>query len=119
MRNFDLAGVSLSAACIVHCLAVPVLVATLPALAWAENEYIHLGLAILAGIASFFASRSWPASVEGYLMRLIAILGLAGLVAAALVPMGELSERALTVFSAGLLASAHLSAWFVPGAHRH
>lgn len=57
-RHFDQIAIALSAICLVHCLAVPVLVAVLPvaAVAFGEDQHFHglmLWLVIPTSVAGF------------------------------------------------------------------
>jgi hypothetical protein len=57
-RHFDRIAIALSAICIVHCLAVPVLVAVLPvaAVSFGEDQHFHglmLWLVIPTSVAGF------------------------------------------------------------------
>ena len=122
MRNQDAIGIGLSGLCLVHCLALPVLLSLAPALTWAEQEWVHLGLAIMALLVTVNALRSWPRDTLGMAMRGLAALGLGLLFFGALAEISELAERGVTVFGACLLASAHGLSWFLAsrrGAHRH
>ncbi|MFT4257053.1 MAG: MerC domain-containing protein [Pseudoxanthomonas sp.] len=117
-RPFDFAAIGLSALCLVHCLALPVLAALLPALSvWAEAEWVHLvfvAVAIpLTGTALHRAHRRrrLPAPLVA-----LALLGLSGLLLGALGwPTHEL-EVPLTVTGALLLAGVHVWNW---SRHRH
>jgi len=57
-RHFDRIAIALSAVCLVHCLAVPVLVAVLPiaAITFGENQHFHglmLWLVVPTSVAGF------------------------------------------------------------------
>jgi hypothetical protein len=55
-RHFDQIAIALSALCLVHCLAVPVLVALLPivAVSFGENQHFH-GLMLWLVVPTSFA----------------------------------------------------------------
>lgn len=122
MRSQDAIGIGLSGLCLIHCLALPVLVSLGPALVWMENEWVHLALAGFALIVSLNAMRAWPRQMSGTLLRLLALTGLGLLFFGALADISELAERGVTVVGACLLASAHGLSWFLANrcsAHRH
>jgi hypothetical protein len=106
----DALGVAASAACIVHCLAAPVLIAAIPALTWMTGEATHLILAIIAGLIFLAAVRSWPAGSRGTALRLTGFVAVLGLFLTALLGPPEAIETVLTVFAASLLAGAHVLA---------
>ena len=106
----DATAIGLSLACIVHCLALPVLAAFLPFFAsWAEAEWVHRVLVLLALPVTLFAlarSRFLPPRRRRVFVAL-ALGGLALLFAAAFVEALHDVETALTLVGAVLLASAH------------
>ena len=119
-RAADLLGVGLSLACLIHCLALPLLLLAAPALsAWlALPEAFHAIVLLLAAPAAALAlSDGWrrhrhPYPVAAALTG-IALLA-AGLAAhegwiAALDP--ETGDRLLTSLGALGLASAHIANW--------
>jgi len=106
-----MAGLGFSALCVVHCLALPLLAATLPiAGAVAEMEAVHKGLVIFAGLAAGIGVVQGPAAVR---MRfaVVAGAGVAILTAGAFVEAFHDFETPLTVVGAGILASAHILRW--------
>lgn len=104
-------GIAASTLCLLHCLAMPVLLLALPALGWAAGEHIHellIGVALLAALLSlgpgYLAHRRAP-------VLLLGGAGLAGLAAAVFVVgprYGDAAETALSVAGAVLLCVAHL-----------
>lgn len=104
-------GIAASTLCLLHCLAMPLLLLALPALGWAAGEHIHgmlIGVALPAALLSL---------VPGYLAHrrasvpLLGGAGLAGLAAAVFVAgprYGDAAETALSVAGAILLCVAHL-----------
>lgn len=111
-RHFDQIAIGLSALCIVHCLAVPLLVALLPLLAISIGSDAH-----------FHALMLWlvvPTSVIGFSLGFrvhrrawivgLGVAGMLGLVAAALwghSAWNATFETAVSVVASLVLAAAH------------
>lgn len=107
----DTAGMVTSTLCLIHCLAMPVLLAMLPALSWTADERMHqvlMGVALVAALVSLG---------PGYLVHRgaqVPLLGGAGLacLAAAMFLVGPrygaVAETILSMAGAVLLFSAHL-----------
>lgn len=124
-RHFDQVAIALSAVCIVHCLAVPVLVALLPfaALSFGDSEHFH-GLMLWLVV---------PTSLVGFVLgyRLHRRAGLVLLGSVGVVILGtaaiygherwaEPLEVTLSVAGSLLLAAAHwLNFREVRRCHRH
>lgn len=108
----DVAGVGLSVLCLVHCAALPLAAALLPALAvWGEAEWVHWAfLALAASVSAMVLLRP---TCFSYARGLI---GLAG-VGLALMLFGALEwpdhgwEEPLTIVGGLLVAAAHLLNW--------
>ena len=106
-------AVGLSLLCLVHCLALPLIAAAIPALANVLElpESAHLVLLLLAVPVSAFAL------VRGYrhhgamLPALFGGVGLALLAAGVFAASTEAMETGLTVAGGLLLAAAHLRNW--------
>ena len=101
-----------SALCLIHCLALPLIIAWLPALSdwlsWPES--VHLWILLAALPLSFFAL--WRhALCEG--RKVPFLLGMAGLaiMASALLIEGSPLEPFVTSIGAALLAAAHILNW--------
>lgn len=124
-RYFDRVAIALSAVCIVHCLAVPVVVVLLPAFAVALGDGGH-----------FHALMLWlvvPTSVAGFTLgfRLhargsIVVAGVAGMLTLAVASIwghgrwDESLEVAVTVIASLVLGFAHwLNFRAVRRVHRH
>ncbi|MEO0557191.1 MAG: MerC domain-containing protein [Bacteroidota bacterium] len=106
--RLDTTGLVLSALCLVHCLAVP-LIAT-GALAWAASESIHIGLTIaLAVIVVAVALPSYRRHRQLAVPALLAV-GLAFLVGAVVggEALGEMGETLLTVVGSITLMAGHV-----------
>jgi len=95
----------------VHCLALPLVLALLPVLAGTlvEGEGFHLlvlALALPTSAFGLWASRA-PGSGNGPLLA-----GVAGLILLALALLaGEAAERGITFLGSLLLAGAHVANW--------
>ncbi|MEM1125452.1 MAG: MerC domain-containing protein [Bacteroidota bacterium] len=108
VSRLDATGICLSALCVVHCLAVP-LIAT-GALAWMASESIHTGLTvallvIVLAVALPGYRRHRRAIVPALLTGGVVLLGGAVLVGEAL---GELGEVGLTVLGSVVLIAGHV-----------
>lgn len=110
-RLGDTAGMLASALCLLHCLALPLLLAMFPVLGLGHDEGFHaamVGIAMLAALAAlapgYAAHRQASVAISG-------VAGLACLGAAAFLVgprYGEAAETWLTVGGAALLCLAHL-----------
>ncbi len=109
----DVSAISLSSLCLVHCLALPLLAATLPlAGVLSEAEWVHQLMALLAlpvtlSVIVFSANHRLDAA-----FLLLALSGLALLLAAAFVEALHDHEVALTTLGALSLAAAHGWRWY-------
>lgn len=103
--------------CLVHCLALPLIAAAIPALACVLDlpESLHLVLLLFAVPVSAYAL------VHGYrhhgkvLPALFGGVGLGLLTAGVFAASSEAMETALTVGGGLLLATAHLRNWRLRG----
>jgi len=124
-RHFDQVAIALSAICLVHCLAVPVLVAVLPiaAISFGDSQHFH-------GVMLWLVV---PTSVVGFSMgyRLHRRAGLVALGAVVVIVLGataiyghdawaEPLEIMVSVVGSLLLGTAHwLNFRAVRRCHRH
>lgn len=113
--TLDLAGISLSVLCVVHCLFFPVAAAALPLLIPGLGEVLgashawHIGLLAVAAPVSLFAlgwsvratHGRWPIMAAG-------VVGLTLMAIGALHFSTLLVETALTLSGVTILAGAHL-----------
>jgi len=104
----DFTSIGLSGLCLVHCLALPFLVAFLPvAGAFANNEWVHPVLVLIAAPMSLWAiiaSNAWRKwRISALVATGLALLGLAAFVDAL-----EPYEVAMSVIGASCIAAAHL-----------
>ncbi|HEX8192426.1 MAG TPA: MerC domain-containing protein [Allosphingosinicella sp.] len=113
----DVLGIGTAAACLVHCLLLPLLFALLPSLSSALSlpEEVHLAL------FAFAVPASGGAMLRGYRAHrvihpaFVATLGVTGLGLGALGGFEPLIETAITVAASLLLAAAHLLNWRLSG----
>jgi hypothetical protein len=112
-RAADSAAISLSLLCLVHCLMLPLMIASFPALAGLLDipEFAHLLLFFLAVPISSIAI------VAGYrrhgfvLPGAIAAIGLVLIGTGALAGFAVMLEVSITVAGSLLVALAHVSNW--------
>jgi len=104
----DIASMGLSALCVVHCLALPFLVAALPFLTPFTGSWVHAALVLTAAPVSIWAIRAshvwrrWQISAP-------IIGGLFLLAIAAFIPALKDIEVGLSVIGALLIAFGHAS----------
>ncbi|HYZ47608.1 MAG TPA: MerC domain-containing protein, partial [Sphingomonas sp.] len=103
------AAVAASVACLFHCLALPLLLAALPALSrvFAIPESFHrwiLAFAIPTSALAFWTGR---ASHGAYLPSVFGVAGLAGMASGVFLAGGTAAETVLTVAGSISLAVAH------------
>ncbi len=104
----DLASMGLSGLCVVHCLALPFLVAALPFLGvFSQNDIVHQVLVLIAAPLSaltLWRSGGWRK------LRVVApmVVGLAMLAAAAFIGSFEDYEAFISVAGALLVAASHV-----------
>lgn len=112
VARFDLYAVGLSTLCVIHCVALPLLVALMPMVAQAaQSELVHKVLVIVAVPVSLRVI--WKARpVAGNALFIgAASVGLGLLLLAAFLEALSAYEEPLTVAGGVLLASAHLWHW--------
>ncbi len=104
----DATGITLSALCFLHCLAVPLIATGM--LAWMASEVIHIGLTIaLAGVVVFVAWPSYQRHRRAVVPALLGV-GLIVLIVAVLGEdaLGEYAETALTALGSVVLILGHI-----------
>ncbi|MBA4751388.1 MAG: MerC domain-containing protein [Sphingopyxis sp.] len=119
-RLADLTGIVLSFTCLIHCLALPLLLLLAPALSrWiALPEGVHAAIMLLAVPAAAIAMRDGWRRHRRIMPAMLAVAGL-GLLALGLsahegwIATGdpEAADRLLTSVGALTLAAAHLVNW--------
>ena len=105
-------AIGLSAMCVLHCLATPLLLVLLPSLSALnlENEAFHSWLLIAVIPTSLFSLAMGCKQHRDYRVLVLGILGLTVLISAVFVEdlaHGELLEKVLTVSGAVVVAFAH------------
>ena len=112
-RVFDASAIGLSGLCLLHCLALPLLGALLPALAaWSHAEWVHAAFVLLAfplaGLALWRSHRGRPLPAR------LGALSACGLIARTLGVLGwpaEPWETPIPVAGSVMLAGAHVWNW--------
>lgn len=109
----DVSASSLSTLCLIHCLALPVVSAILPAgVSWFESEWVHR-MALLAVLPiSGYAIKSSLSAKEGLFFSIAATAGLTLMICAAFVEPFHDVEKPLTIAGAVILALSHTARWF-------
>jgi hypothetical protein len=108
----DLSAISLSALCLLHCLALPFLAAALPvAASLSEAEWLHKAFVLAALPVSGWVIFRERAARRATWFTPLALGGLALLLAAAFAEPLHDYETLLTVAGAALLAAAHVLRW--------
>jgi hypothetical protein len=109
-RAFDIGAIGLSALCLVHCLALPLLAAALPLAGdWARAEWVHpLFVAIAAPLSLGALWLNSRGAKRPPALLAMAAAGLALLLAGA---FGGGLEHVLTVAGSLTLVAAHLWNW--------
>lgn len=121
-RLLDSMAISASALCLMHCLALPVLVMLLPALA----AYLALPESFHVGALLFAVPTSIAALAAGYWRHRWAVPARVAAPAIALLALGafavseEWIKTLLTIIGATALAVAHAVSWrALPQGHPH
>ena len=110
----DKFAIGLSLVCVVHCLALPVLLALLPGMAalQLDNEAFHFWMVIAVIPSSAFALTLGCKQHKRFQLLILGFVGLVSLLSALVLEgqgVGETGEKILTVFGAGLISVGH---WF-------
>lgn len=119
-RLFDTLAISASALCLVHCLALPVLLMLVPTLTayLALPESFHIGALLFAVPTSILALAAGYRRHRWTVPARLAVPAIALLALGAFAAPEEWIETVLTVVGATLLAVAHALNWrALP--HRH
>ena len=110
--RLDMYAIGLSTLCVLHCLALPLLVVLMPVAAqFSENELVHRALVIVAVPVSLRVIWKTRPVMGNWLFVSAALVGLGLLLLAAFVETASPYEESITVTGAVLLGSAHLWHW--------
>lgn len=123
VARLDLYAAGLSTVCVLHCVALPVLVALMPVVAQAaDNELVHRLLVIAAVPVSLRVIWKTRPLSGNRLFVSAALVGLGLLLLAAFMEALAPYEEPITVTGGVLLGSAHIWHWMrrcgSDGAHR-
>jgi hypothetical protein len=112
IRYADYAGMAASALCLVHCLAMPLLLAAFPLLRLGDEHHalhdmllVGVTVPVLVALVPGYLKHRDPAAL------LLGVAGICALLAAVLVvgpQWGEVAETVVAVISSVLLLTAHL-----------
>ena len=109
----DNTAISLSLLCIIHCLALPLIIVMLPALTTfnLEDEATHIWMLIAVVPISAYAMTMGCRKHNNYSIMILGTVGLTILVTTALLGydiLGETGESVSTTAGAAIIAVAHL-----------
>ena len=108
----DKVAISLSIACMIHCLATPLLLVLLPTLAGLpiEGESFHLWMVVAVIPISVYALTLGCQKHKKFSIAVLGVIGLLCLIAAVALGeslIGEAGEKLLTVVGALLISVSH------------
>lgn len=108
LPRIDASAIALSAVCVVHCLALPLLLTLTPVLSlhWLREEHFHWLLLLLALPLSLLGLWHGFQRHASWLVPALGALGL-GLMAYDLLPAHDDHAHGLTLFGVLLVALAH------------
>ncbi len=112
-QTIDKYAITLSALCIVHCLALPVLMVLLPSLAVLplQQEAFHIAMVVCVIPTSIYALTMGCRKHKSTSIVYIGAVGLSVLVAAVILGesnLSEVGEKLLTTVGALIIAFAHV-----------
>ena len=114
-KLLDISGVGLSCLCLLHCMALPLLVVSAPVLAvFSENEAVHKVLVLLALPVALLAIFTTPQTRSRPLIFGMLVVGISLLLAGAFVEALHDYETPLTVVGALFLSGGHIWRWLSP-----
>ncbi|MEM8936170.1 MAG: MerC domain-containing protein [Pseudomonadota bacterium] len=112
-NRVDMTAAGLSTACLIHCLALPIIGAAVPVVTvWAEIEWVHKALVLIAAPISIFTVLNRSAVRGGAVFAFAALTGLALLFAGAFVEGLHDYEQLVTALGGFTLGGAHTVWWF-------
>ncbi len=110
-RVWDVCAATLTSACLLHCLALPLLASLAPvATQLVDNHLLHVVLVMLAVPITLWVVWGEGVSGDGLFFTPVALAGLTLMIAA--VTVLEPYEVPLTVIGGTMLGGAHLWRWF-------
>lgn len=109
MHTLDRAAITVSVLCVVHCMAIPVALLIMPAVALIDvhHHWVHWGLLGLAAPLSAVAFGSGFTKHRRLLVPALGALGLMLMAGAVTELFGAAAESPVTIVGASLLAAAH------------
>ncbi|MDJ0759452.1 MAG: MerC domain-containing protein [Woeseiaceae bacterium] len=112
VSRLNLLAAGLSAVCLIHCLALPVLISLLAlSVPFTENEFVHVGLVLMAAPATLWVMHKSRSHRNHRLFIAVAAIGLTLLLAGTFFsPLASFEEH-LTIVGALLLVTAHIRHW--------
>ena len=111
MKTFQLItdrlAIALSLACVIHCLALPIILIAVPSIVavYLDSEYFHMWMVLAAIPTSIYALTLGCKEHKRNEFIVIAAIGLIFLLSALF--LGEAAEQPLTVAGASFLSLAH------------
>ncbi|MDJ0918832.1 MAG: MerC domain-containing protein [Woeseiaceae bacterium] len=113
VSRINVLAAGLSAVCLIHCLALPVLISVLAlSVPFAENEVVHATLVLLAAPATLWVIHKSRSYRNHRLFIAAATVGLALMFAGTFFAPFARFEEPMTIAGALLLVSAHIRHWF-------
>lgn len=110
--RLDIYAASLCMLCMVHCVGLPLIAATLPVIAQVSgNELVHQSLVLLAAPVTLWLVCRAVLVETNWLFCALASSGLALLLLAAFFEAVSAQEELITVIGASVLGFAHLRRW--------
>ena len=106
----DKISICLSVCCILHCIALPIIILIIPSFAsfWINDEKIHLYLVLLAIPISLFTMIKSFKLHTSYKCMSLAGVGLLLLISAIYMhDLGEMFEKSFTILVATILSMGH------------
>ena len=109
VARLDFFAIGISALCVIHCVALPLLVAIMPVIAQAaENELAHK-LIVLAAVPVSLRVIWITLPLDGNKLFVgVVLVGLTLLILAAFIEAISAYEQPVTIAGAALLSSAHI-----------
>ena len=112
VSRLNLVAAALSTLCIIHCLALPLLISVLAlSVPFTENETVHITLVLLAAPATLWVIYRSRSQRHFRLFIATASTGLIVMLAGTFVHPLERFEEPMTVAGALILVTAHLWHW--------